>query len=67
MKKLTHWNLFIHHVLYYCKSKIINHRSLSIPLITLFILSYLFHSSKKEDNEVEKEEEEIDSIFSKIG
>lgn len=42
-------------------------RSWSIPLITLFVLSYLFHSSKKENEveEVEKEKEEIDTIFSK--
>lgn len=66
MRKLTHWNLFIHHVLFYCKNKLIINRSWSIPFITIFILSYLFHSSKREvEVEVEKEKEEIDSIFSK--
>lgn len=69
-KKLTHWNLFLHHVLYYCKNKIIQNRSWSIPFITLFILSYLFHLSKdnsEKESQVKKENEEIeiDSIFSK--
>ncbi len=68
MKKLTHWNLFLHHVLYYCKNKLILHRSWTLPLITIFVLSYLFHSTKVSPY-IKKEEEqeqktEIDSIFS---
>jgi hypothetical protein len=66
MKKLTHWNLFLHHVIYYCRNKMINHRSWSIPLITIFILSYLFYNQKYEDkSEDYQNENEFDKIFSK--
>ena len=65
MKKLTHWNLFLHHVIYHCKNKIMNHRSWSIPLITIFVLSYLFHH-QKHDEEIPKDKSNDDEDFEKI-
>ncbi len=66
MKKLTHWNLFLHHVIYYCRNNIIHHRSWSIPLITILILSYLFHIQKHEENPKDySNENDFEKIFSK--